>query len=141
MKEGKVRVVARHFAFLGQESLWAAEASECAREQGKFWEFYDKLFQEQRGRNSGAFSRENLKRFARDLGLDEQAFAECLDSERYRDAVLAERRQGERIGINATPTLVLTGPGGTASRIRGVPTFEQLRRTVDALLALGSSGG
>jgi len=141
VKDGKVQVTVRHFAFLGQESVWAAEASECAREQGRFWDYYYKLFQEQRGTNSGAFSKENLKRFARDLGLDPQAFDACLDSDRYRDAVLAERSQGERIGINATPTLVLTGPGGTSSLIRGAPTFEQLTRTIDALLALAGPRG
>lgn len=136
-----MRVVWRHLAFLGPESLWAAEASECAREQGRFWEFYDKLFEEQRGRNSGAFRKENLKRFARELGLDEAAFAECLDSGRYRDLVLAERRQAERLGIRATPTLVLKGPGDTTVHIRGVPPFDRLKRTLDTLLAMGAPEG
>jgi protein-disulfide isomerase len=57
--KGQVRFVFRHLAFIGAESLWAAEAAECANEQGRFWDYHDKLFEEQGGENVGAFSQEN----------------------------------------------------------------------------------
>jgi protein-disulfide isomerase len=84
---GKVKFVYWQFAFLGDESKWAAEASECANDQGKFWEYHDYLFDHQGGENQGAFSKENLKDFAATLELDTQAFNECMDSGKYTDIV------------------------------------------------------
>src|SRR3990167_3005650 len=51
IKTGKVKFVYRDFAFLGQESLWAANAAQCAGEQGKFWEYHDYLYGNQNGEN------------------------------------------------------------------------------------------
>src|SRR6185295_12416732 len=69
VSRGQVKIVYRHFAFLGPESQWAAEASECADEEGKFWEFHDRLFASQAGENRGTFSKDNLKRIGEALGL------------------------------------------------------------------------
>jgi len=104
---GQVRFVYRHFAFLGTESVWAAEAAECAGEQGKFWEYHDILFANQRGENEGAFAIDRLKAFARDLGLDGAAFDACLDGERYLAKVQADRAAGQAQGVRSTPTIVV----------------------------------
>ena len=79
VNNGNVRLGYWHVAFLGEESQWAAEASECAADQDKFWEYHDKLFASQSGENQGAFNKDNLKQFAADLKLDTAAFNECLD--------------------------------------------------------------
>ncbi|HMN14152.1 MAG TPA: thioredoxin domain-containing protein [Bellilinea sp.] len=109
VKTGKIRFVFRHFAFIGQESQWAAEAAECANEQNQFWAFYDKLFEEQSGENAGAFSKDNLKRFAVDLGLDTDPFNQCLDSGRYTSKVREETESGKNAGVRGTPTLFVNG--------------------------------
>jgi hypothetical protein len=70
--------LAVNYAFLGPESRQAAEASECAAEQGAFWPYHDRLYERQAGENRGAFSQDNLKRFAVELGLNGQAFDACL---------------------------------------------------------------
>ena len=106
---GQVRFVFRHLAFIGQESTWAAEAAECAGDQGRFWEYHDTLFAEQRGENQGAFSRDNLKRFAADLGLDTAQFNQCLDSGQYRSYVQQQGASAQQLGINSTPTLAVNG--------------------------------
>ncbi len=69
VKNGDVQFVYRDFAFLGQESIKAAEAARCASDQGKFWEYYDYLFTHQNGENQGNFSNAYLKSFAKELGL------------------------------------------------------------------------
>ena len=66
---GKVKYAFRNFAFLGPASVTAADASECANDQGKFWEYYDYLFTHQNGENQGNFSNAYLKSFAKELGL------------------------------------------------------------------------
>lgn len=105
---GQVRYVFRHYPFLGEESYWAAEASECALEQGQFWEYHDKLFEEWRGENIGALSKPTLKRFAADMGLDAKAFNACLDSGKYEGKVLLEKVKAEEdLGVETTPTMFI----------------------------------
>ncbi len=106
---GKVRLVYRHYPFIGDESLWAAEAAECAEEQDRFWDYHAKLFAEQGGENTFAFSQDNLKQFALELGLDTAQFNDCLDEEKYRDTVLAERNEARRRQIPGTPALLVDG--------------------------------
>lgn len=125
---GQVALVFRNMAFLGQESSWAAEASECASEQGKFWEYHDKLFASQAGENRGAFSKNNLKRFGAELGLGGD-FASCVDSGRYAQAVRDETKVGQGRGVNATPTLFING-----QKIEGAAPIDQLKAVIDPLL-------
>ena len=127
--DGRVQLVFRHMAFLGSESSWAAEAAECASEQGKFWEYHDQLFASQRGENQGAFSRENLKRIGADLRLG-PSFAVCVDSKAYAQAVRDETQSGRERGVVATPTLFVNG-----RKIEGALTYDQLRALIEPLLA------
>ena len=109
VKSGKVRFVFRQFAFLGDESQWAAESSECANEQGRFWDYYDKLYQEQNGENVGIFSKDNLKKFAVDLKLDVADFNQCLDAGRYTEKVKQETQEGQQAGVRGTPSVFVNG--------------------------------
>lgn len=109
IQEGKVRWAYRDFAFLGQESVDAAMAARCANEQGKFWAYHDHLFENQAGENQNTFSRDNLKRFARELGLDTAQFNTCLDSDKYEDAVAADTNAGRDAGVSGTPTTFVNG--------------------------------
>ncbi len=126
--KGQVKLVFRHFAFLGPESQWAAEAAECADEQGKFWEFHDRLYASQAGENRGAFSKDNLKRIGDALGLG-QSFAACVDSGRYAQQVRDEMNVGTGKGVKATPTLFVGD-----RKIEGAATYDQLQAVLDPLL-------
>ena len=106
---GQVKVQARCIAILGEESEMAAQAAECANDQGRFWEFHDTLYANQRGERKGAFSRENLKRFAEALGLDTAAFDSCLDSGRYASTVRNDTEAARQMGITSTPTILVNG--------------------------------
>lgn len=109
IKEGKAALIWRDFAFLGEESFRAAEASRCAGEQGKFWEYHDHLFNNQRGENEGAFADTILKRFAQDLNLDQTRFNECFDSGKYSEAVKEQSNEGRTLGVNGTPATFVNG--------------------------------
>ena len=98
-------------AFLGDESVWAAAASECASEQNVFWEYHDKLFENQAGENQGAFSKDNLKRFAAELGLNVEAFGNCVDSAKYEAQVLADTQAARELGWSSTPSFIVNGRG------------------------------
>ncbi len=102
-----VKIEFRMFPFLGQESWDAAQAAEAAREQGKFWEYHDALFNAQGSENSGAFSYDNLVQIAGDVGLDVAAFEETLTSNKYLDPVGDEADAAREAGVASTPTFFI----------------------------------
>ena len=94
---------------MGQESFWSANAARCAGEQGKFWQYHDYLYNNQRGENQGAFSKSNLKSFAAALGLDKEKFNACLDSDRYLEEIKKETKAGGEAGVQGTPANFVNG--------------------------------
>jgi protein-disulfide isomerase len=126
VSQGLVLLIFRNFAFLGDESRWAAEAAECANEQGRFWDYHDKLFEEQSGENVGTFRKENLKRFAAELGLDTEQFNQCLDSGKYSAKVREEAAEGQQKGVRGTPSVFVNG-----RLIERAIYYEELRAAVE----------
>jgi protein-disulfide isomerase len=118
-----------NFAFLGEESQWAAEAAECASDQNAFWEFHDYLFSHQNGENQGAFSKDKLKGFAADMGLDTTAFNACIDSGKYTQLVQDQTNIARQLGVQSTPTFAVNG-----QPVVGAQTFDAFKTTIDALL-------
>lgn len=129
IQSGKVRFAYFNFAFLGQESTWAAEAAECAADQNKYWEYHNKLYSSQSGENQGAFNKDNLKKFSEDLGLDTSAFNECLDSGKYTQLIQDESSTASSIGVRSTPTFLINGQA-----VVGAQPFEIFQQTIDSFL-------
>jgi predicted DsbA family dithiol-disulfide isomerase len=102
----KVRIVYRQFPLsnIHPHAMKAAEASLCANEQKKFWEFHDSMFSNQK-----ELSVPDLKQRAVDLKLDTQAFNQCLDSGRHAAAIQADIQEGARSGVSGTPALFING--------------------------------
>ena len=109
MLTGKVKLELRPIAFLGKNSGLAAQAAECASEQGRFWQFHDVLYANQGEKGSDAFSPRNLRRFAEALDMDSAAFASCLDSGRYASMVANETDAANQLGVSKTPTIFVNG--------------------------------
>jgi protein-disulfide isomerase len=116
-------------AFLGPESQWAAEASECAADQEAFWDYHDLLYARQAGENRGAFNKENLKQFAAELGLDTQAFNTCLDSGKYAELVGNETAAAQSLGVTGTPAFLING-----QPLVGAQPFEAFQQAIEAEL-------
>jgi protein-disulfide isomerase len=127
---GDVRFEYKHFAFIGNESVKAAEAAECAAEQDMFWPYHDTIFANQRGENVNAYSTAALKNFASALGMDTAAFNDCLDSGKYSRVVRNELTEGRDRGVTSTPTLFVNG-----EEVRGAVPFDQLQSMVETILA------
>lgn len=111
---GKIRYEFHHFIVIdtntgGSESRHAAEASECANEQGHFWDFHKMLYTNQQGEGSGAFADRRLEAFAVSLGLDSQKFDACFTSHRYSSAVDADISLGTQMAVAGTPTVFVNG--------------------------------
>jgi protein-disulfide isomerase len=111
---GQARLEYRHFIVVdgnvgGSESRDAAEASECAAEQGQFWNYHNFVFGNQQGEGRGAFAERRLKAFAEAIGLDTAAFNACFDSNRYAGAVRTDEALGTQMGVTGTPSVFVNG--------------------------------
>ena len=103
--EGQIRFVYKDYPLPSHPNAFkAAEAGNCAHEQGRFWELHDTMFARQ-----GELDVDALKGYAAELGLDAEAFDECLDSGRHAATVDRDVRIGMRHGVSSTPTLFLNG--------------------------------
>jgi protein-disulfide isomerase len=127
VQSGKVRYVFRHLAILGEASVQAAQASACAFDQGKFWEYHDALFN-----SSGplAFTVARLKQQAANLKLDANAFQVCFDTRKFAKVVETETLLGRALGATGTPAFLIKG-----QFIMGAYPFEAFQRFLDEQLA------
>jgi len=126
---GKINFVYKHSAFLGQESIWAAQAAECAADQGKFWEYHDLLFNKQNGENGGTFTKENLIKFAQELKLDATKFDPCLNNDVTLERVKADTLEGRNAGVTGTPTFFING-----KPLVGAQPLQTFQQQIDGLL-------
>jgi protein-disulfide isomerase len=128
---GKANFSYNVFAFLGNESIKAAEAAKCAEDQGKFWQYHDVLYSNQKSENSGGFAVKNLKTFAQNLKLDQKLFNTCLDSNKYQNEVSSDTQNAaQNYGVNSTPTIFING-----YRIEGVKSYQEYATFIDFLLS------
>lgn len=129
MNTGKVRFVYRHLVVLGAESMRAAEASECAANQGKFWEYHDVLFLNWAGENRGAYSDANLKSFAARVGLDARTFGACLDGGQHAGLVREETAKANSLGVRSTPTVFVND-----TMLAGLADYSVYKRLIEQAL-------
>lgn len=127
---GKVRIETREFAFLGKESTRAALASECAGEQGQFYEYRQAIYRNQRGENRGQFSDANLRMFADRSGLDGEALGACMTDGTYDDRIKADFQSGKMMGVDGTPTFFING-----YKVVGALPYEEFKAILDQQLA------
>jgi len=109
---GKVRFIYRDYPqAVHPEAMLSAMAAECADDQGKYYDFHDKVFREQdrRGRDVVRFRAPELKRWAADIKLDTAAFNACLDEERHKDEVSKDFKDLEGLGFEGTPIFFVNG--------------------------------
>lgn len=126
VKTGKVKIVFRDFPLsFHANAQKAAEAAECADDQGKYWEYHDKLFA-----NTQSLDVTSLKQYAKDLGLDATKFNSCLDTGKYTAEVKKDFSDGQAVGISGTPSFVING-----KLVVGALPFEMFKQEIDAALA------
>lgn len=127
---GKINFVYWDFAFLGEESFKTAEAGVCAQDQGKFWEYYDYIFNNQKGENEGTFSDEKIKSIAKTLGLDISKFNSCFDSRINKSNVEESSSLATSYNVSSTPTLFIN-----RLPIEGVLPWENYKQIIETELA------
>jgi protein-disulfide isomerase len=131
---GQVQYVFRNFPLysIHPQAEAAAEAAECAGEQGKFWEMHDLLFggQDQWSGDAGAVA--TFKDMAAELDLDQDQFDSCLDGGKYADKVAADSEEGISEGLSSTPSFLIGD-----MLLAGAQPFEAFQQKIEYLLAGG----
>ncbi len=129
-KYGKdVRFVYRHFPLsFHPQAVPAALASECAAEQGKFWEMYDKLFAE------GVVETGSYTEYAKAIGLNTAKFDTCVKDQKYLTKIREDQTDGQSAGVQGTPYSVILGPNGEKIPVSGAQPFEALEAALQQVL-------
>jgi len=128
--DGQVRWIYRHFPLsFHPNAMTAALASECAAEQGKFWEMADALDE-----NYADLSSEVYAKIASDLKLNTSQFADCMESEKYTDKIEAQAQAGAAAGVTGTPGSFIIDQDGNATPIKGTLPFETVASAIDSML-------
>lgn len=112
-------------------SIPISEASLCASEQGKFWEYKDIVYANQNSSDQNPYSDRRLEAFAEAINLDTESFSNCLSERRYRDDVEMIMLDAQELEITGTPTFFING-----KLLRGNQPIEVFREEIDSALAM-----
>ncbi len=130
VKTGKAVFYFRHYAFLGPASTMAANASECANDQGKFWAMHDYLYQNQPNESdTSMYTIDKLTQIAGTLGMDTNQFSQCLSSNTDSKNISGDLAAGQKAGVNGTPTTFING-----TPIVGAVPYAQIKAEIDKAL-------
>jgi protein-disulfide isomerase len=134
---GKVHYVERQFPIIDRgaangESHQAANASLCAANQGRFWDYHDILFANQTGENVGDFTDKRLVAFANSVGLDMNGFNACFSANRFKSTIDADINAGTIAGVSGTPSVFVDGKEVSPGLL---PAYADIQKAITAALA------
>ena len=115
----------RHFPVITAQSPKAAEAGQCAAEQGAFWQYHDYIYEQT---TEGTLRVSELKSYATAIGLDQTSFDSCLDSGKYRDYLARDQRAAVEAGSRGTPSFYVNGEAA-------FPSYEGMAGVIEGILA------
>jgi len=129
---GLVLFTFKHFPLksIHPQATLAHQYSECAAQQGKFWEYHDKLFTVQTEWSGSPTAEDNFKQYSKELGLDQDKLANCVASEASKIVVDSELEEGIKAGVNGTPTLFVNG-----TPLVGAVPYNDLSSAVESALS------
>ena len=128
---GKVKFYFLDFVVNGVDSLTLAEGAWCAEEQGKYYQYHDYVYSNQGKEYSGWGTPENVKIFAKDLGLDVEEFSLCLDSKKYESRVQQLTALATNLGSTGTPTAFIGNLENGYTKITGAQPYDVFKNVID----------
>jgi protein-disulfide isomerase len=127
---GKVKLYFRQYDFLGPASTVAANAAECANDQGKFWDMHQYLYKNQPAEtDTSMYTTDSLTTIAGQLGLDTTQFNSCLSANTDNQKVTDDMTAGQKAGVSGTPTFYING-----TQLVGAEPYSVFQQTIDAAL-------
>jgi len=118
----------------GEDSIHAAHAAHCAKDQGMFWKYHYMLYNNWKGENTGWITDDILNKFASDVNLDMNEFSKCMSEKKWMNLIRASGEDANTMGVTGTPSFFLIGPENEISKIHGAQPYEAFKRTIDSML-------
>ena len=134
IETGKVNLVFMDLPFLGRDSITAAQATYCADDQGKYWEYHETLYNFQEAIDNGWASKDRLVSFAFNLDMNLDEFNDCMDSSKYAKRVKANYDESQRFGAEATPTFLIISPDGAVKKITSAQPYSVFSQVIEPML-------
>lgn len=131
---GKANLIFVDMALLGRDSPIAAQATYCAEDQGRYWEFHDILYNSQENIDNGWANSERLKAFAFSLDFDMELFTSCLDSGKYSKRVQYNISEARKNGATGTPTFFIVNSDGEQQKISGAQPYSVFKSVIDSMV-------
>ena len=134
VQTGKVKMIFKDYNIIGPDSINASHGAHCANEQGLFWEYHDILYSNWTGENNGWASSENLAGFAQEIGLDMDAWSECMLNQTHSQTILASNEDARSLELTGTPAFFVIGPDGRTTLLSGAQSFETFEQAFQSAL-------
>ena len=135
IETGKTKLVFVDLPFLGRDSPKAAQASYCAEDQGKYWEYHTMLYTFQDGPpDSGWADRDRLNSFAFSLDMNMDEFNDCMDYSKYAKRVQANYDEAVKNGVQGTPTFIIISQDGTTEKFDGPQPYSVFAAIIEPML-------
>jgi len=137
IQTGQMAFVFKHLPNRGFDSMGAHLAAQCTNDQGKFWQFYKLLYENQQAIDSGWVSKDNLRKFASQIpGLNMEQFSSCFDTQKYKEFIDKDIQLANSLGFFDTPSFIITNSvdGSDPVIIRGAQPFPAFQSVIDKKL-------
>ena len=131
VETGKVKMIFKDYNIIGPDSVNASHGAHCANDQDLFWEYHDILYSNWTGENNGWASSENLGKFAQDIGLDMDAWSECMLDGIHSQIILASNDDARSLELTGTPAFFVIGPDGQTTKLFGAQPFETFEKVFE----------
>ena len=135
VETNKVKIVFKDLiATPGKDSLHAAHAAHCAKDQGMFWKYHYMLYNNWDGESTGWVTSDNLNKFAKNIGLDINKFSKCMSEDKWMELINASQDDANTLNVTGTPSFFLIGPENELEKIHGAQSYEYFKEIFDSHL-------
>ncbi len=142
VETNKVKIVFKDLIVTpGKDSMYAAHAAHCAKDQGMFWKYHDMLYNNWEGESTGWVTTDNLNKFAKNIGLDINKFSKCMSEDKWMELINASKDDANALGITGTPSFFLITSWqetdeqpNEIARIHGAQPYDVFKELIDSHL-------
>ena len=118
----------------GEDSIHAAHATHCAKDQGMFWKYHYMLYNNWEGENTGWITTDNLNKFAQKIDMNMNEFSKCMSENKWMELITASKNDANTLGITGTPSFFLIGPENELEKIHGAQPYDVFKEIFDSHL-------
>jgi len=142
VETNKVKIVFKDLIVTpGKDSMYAAHAAHCAKDQGMFWKYHDMLYNNWEGESTGWVTTDNLNKFAKNIGLDINKFSKCMSEDKWMELINASQDDANTLDVTGTPSFFLIGSWqetdeqkNEITRIHGAQPYDVFKESFDLYL-------